>query len=136
MFLNPNLNSNCSNLLDMKNLQEQVQKSFCYQKLFWPFTVWINCSSELKKISNFKFLAYSLEFQNFCSNLLLTWIEMALRKSHSKTFDDFIARPFSWKEGCLFQVRAERKIYILSGNSNKRKRMMFFDCVCTIVNWL
>ena len=38
MFLNPiffsNLNSHCSNLLDMRNLQEQV---FCYQKLFWPF---------------------------------------------------------------------------------------------------
>ena len=37
MFLNPNtfsnLNSNCSNLLDIRNLQEQVQKAFCYQKL-------------------------------------------------------------------------------------------------------
>ena len=37
-FLNPNifsnLNSNCSNLLDMRNLQEQVKKAFCYQKLF------------------------------------------------------------------------------------------------------
>ena len=29
-----NLNSNCSNLLDMRNLQEQVKKAFCYQKLF------------------------------------------------------------------------------------------------------
>ena len=27
----------------MRNLQEQVKKAFCYQKLFWPFTVWINC---------------------------------------------------------------------------------------------
>ena len=35
-----NLNSNCSNSLDMTNLQEQVEKAFCYQKLFWPFTVW------------------------------------------------------------------------------------------------
>ena len=38
MFLNPdnfsNLNYNCSNLLDMINLQEQVKKAFCYQKLF------------------------------------------------------------------------------------------------------
>ena len=32
----------------MKNLQEQVEKAFCYQKLFWPFTVWTNCSSDLK----------------------------------------------------------------------------------------
>ena len=26
----------------MRNLQEQLKKAFCYQKLFWPFTVWIN----------------------------------------------------------------------------------------------
>ena len=29
-----NLNSNCSNLSDLRNLQEQVKKAFCYQKLF------------------------------------------------------------------------------------------------------
>ena len=38
MFLNSKkfsiLNSNCSNLLGMRNLQEQVKKAFCYQKLF------------------------------------------------------------------------------------------------------
>ena len=38
MFLNPNnfsnFNFNCSNLLDMRNLQEQVKKVFCYKKLF------------------------------------------------------------------------------------------------------
>ena len=63
-----NLNSNCSNLFDMRNLQEQVKKAFCYQKLFWPFTVWINCSSDLKtfansppSVSNFKSLSLSLE---------------------------------------------------------------------------
>ena len=46
------LNSNCSNLFDLRNLQEQVKKVFCYQKLFWPFTVWINCSSDLKNFAN------------------------------------------------------------------------------------
>ena len=55
MFLNPiffsNLNSNCSNLLDVWNLQEQGKKAFCYQKLFWPFTVWINCFSDLKNLA-------------------------------------------------------------------------------------
>ena len=25
----------------------QVKKSFCYQTLFWPFTVWMNCSKDL-----------------------------------------------------------------------------------------
>ena len=29
-----NLNSDCSNLLRLRNLQEQVQKAVCYQKLF------------------------------------------------------------------------------------------------------
>ena len=29
-----NLNYNCSNILDMRNLQEQVKKAFCYKKLF------------------------------------------------------------------------------------------------------
>ena len=40
-FLNPNicsnLNSNCSNSLYLRNLQEQVKKA-----LFWTFSVWIN----------------------------------------------------------------------------------------------
>ena len=48
------MNYNCSNLLDMRNLQEQVEKAFCYQKLFWPFTAWINCSSDLKKFANYR----------------------------------------------------------------------------------
>ena len=52
----------------MRNLQEQVKKAFCCQKLFWPFTVWINCSSDLKNFansrpsaSNFKSFSRSLE---------------------------------------------------------------------------
>ena len=52
----------------MRNLQEQVKKAFCYQKLYWPFTVWINCSSDLKNFansqpsaSNFKSFSRSLE---------------------------------------------------------------------------
>ena len=53
----------------MRNLQEQVKKAFCYQKSFWPFTVWINCSGDLKKYSNsrpsasnFKSFSRSLEW--------------------------------------------------------------------------
>ena len=66
MFLN--LKSNGFNLLDMKNLQEQVKKAFCYQELFWTFTVWINCFGDLKNFanfgpsaSNFKSFSWSLE---------------------------------------------------------------------------
>ena len=47
MFLNPN-NFFQFELLDLRNLQEQVKKAFCYHKLFWPFTVWINCSCDLE----------------------------------------------------------------------------------------
>ena len=55
MFLNPNhffsnLKSNCSNLYDMGNLQEQVKKTFCHQKFFRPFTLWMNCSSDWEKL--------------------------------------------------------------------------------------
>ena len=86
------MNSNCSKL-DMRNLQEQVKKAVCYQKLFWPFTVWINCFSHLKNFensqpsaSNFKsFFSWSLEHffltvgQNNFGNktplcLILNWI--------------------------------------------------------------
>ena len=56
MFLNPNnffsLNSNCSNLLDLRNLKQTVKKAYCYQKLFWPFTVRTNCSSDLNFFAN------------------------------------------------------------------------------------
>ena len=63
-----NLNLNCSNLSSLRNLQEKNEKTFCYQKLFGPFTVWINCSSDLKNFansrpsaSNFKSFSRSLE---------------------------------------------------------------------------
>ena len=61
------MNSNCSNLLALRNLQEQVKKAFCYQKLFWPFTVWINCSSDLKNFANSRPSASN--FQSFSQSL-------------------------------------------------------------------
>ena len=42
------MNYNCSNLLDLRNLKEQIKKAFCYKKLFCPSTVPRNCSSGLK----------------------------------------------------------------------------------------
>ena len=63
-----NLNFNCSNLLVMRNLQEQVKKALFDQTLFWFFTFWINYSSNLKIFvnsgplaSNFKSFSRSLE---------------------------------------------------------------------------
>ena len=69
MFLNPNnfsnLNSNCSTFLDLRNLQEQVEKAFCYQKLIWPFTVWTHCSSDLN------FFLQTLDLQSRISKVLI-----------------------------------------------------------------
>ena len=48
------MNFNWSNLLDMRNLQEQVKEAFCYQKIFWPLTVWsLLISSLVLVISKF-----------------------------------------------------------------------------------
>ena len=62
-----NLNYDCSILLDIKNLQEQVKKAFCYWKLFWPFSVWINCSSHLKNFANSQ--PSALNFKSFSRSL-------------------------------------------------------------------
>ena len=51
----------------MRNLQEQVKKAFCYQKLLWPFTVWINCSSNLKNFANS--WPSALNFKSFSRSL-------------------------------------------------------------------
>ena len=63
----------------MRNLQEQIKKPFCYQKLFWPFTVWINCSSDLKNFANSRPSASN--FKSFCRSLeqfLLTEVRTIL----------------------------------------------------------
>ena len=51
----------------MRNLQEQVKKAFCYQNLFWPITVWINCSNDLKTFANSRPLASN--FKSFSQSL-------------------------------------------------------------------
>ena len=62
------MNYNCSIFWDLRNLQEQVKKAFCYQKLFWPFTVWINCSRDLKNFANSR-----PSPSNFKSFFFITW---------------------------------------------------------------
>ena len=62
-----NLNPNSSNLLHLRNVQEQVKEAFCYQKLFWPFTVWINCSSDLKIFVNSR--PSALNFKRFSQSV-------------------------------------------------------------------
>ena len=41
-----------SNLLNLRKVHEQVKKAFYSWKFFWPFTVWTNCSSDLKIFAN------------------------------------------------------------------------------------
>ena len=67
MLLNSNLNYDYSIFLDMRNLQEQVRKAFCYQKLFWLFTVWINCYSDLKNFTNSR--SSAVNFKSFSRTL-------------------------------------------------------------------
>ena len=88
------MNSNCSKLLGMRNLQEQVKKAFCYQKLFWPFTVGTICYLKFfvnsrPSASNFNFFSWSLEQffltvgqNNFGNKILILtivhdWLAMA-----------------------------------------------------------
>ena len=60
------MNLNCYSLLYLGNLQEQVKKSILFQKLYWPLTVQMNCSSDLKNFI-YLFLAFSLKFQKVFS---------------------------------------------------------------------
>ena len=61
-----NFNFNFSNLSYLRNLQE-VKKAFSYQKLFWPFTFWINFSSDLKIFENSQ--PSALKFKGFSRSL-------------------------------------------------------------------
>ena len=107
-----NLNSNCSNLLFMRNLQEQVKKAFHYQELFWPLTVSINCSSDLKNFanfwpsaSNFKSFSRSLEqfFLKVCQNNFVYKIpNEALFCLEKKTEEKFYALQFC--QGLLCRI--------------------------------
>ena len=75
--------SNCSNLLDLRNLQEQVKKAFCYQKLFWPFTVWINCSSDCKNFANSQLSASN--FKSFFQSLEQFFLTVGQNNFGNKT---------------------------------------------------
>ena len=63
------MNYNCSDFLDVRNLQEQVKKALCYQKLLPKIVLTFHCLNKLFKWSQTicKFSAFSLEFQNFFS---------------------------------------------------------------------
>ena len=80
-----NLNYNCYNLLVLRNLQEQVEKAFCIQKLYCPLTIWINCSSDLKNFAN------SMPASNFKSFFSITsrWEQFWYQNTKSTKYHFF-----------------------------------------------
>ena len=104
-------NSNCFNLLDMRNCQEQVEKAFSYQNLFWPFTVLINCSSDFKIFFSITRTIFSQVDQNNFGNkipfLFITMLVLAqicmlciakIEIVHCKTYTKWLCfqRPDFW----------------------------------------
>jgi hypothetical protein len=75
------LNYNCFNLLDIRNLQEQVKKAFCYQKLFWPFTVWINCDKWSQTFCKFSAFFLTVSQNNFGNKIPIPWLVVDIIKS-------------------------------------------------------
>ena len=112
-IISSNFDFNCSNLSSLRNLQEQVKKAFCYQELFWPFTVWINCSSDLKifensrpSASNFKSFSRSLEqfFLTIGKNNFENKIPIPTVPSGSTTPAQWLSNDHLSKTAFLFDV--------------------------------
>ena len=80
-FLSPHINSVNQGMpvLDIRNLRNKLKKPFCYQKLFRPFTVCLNCSSDLKNFANSwpsisKFKSFCRPLEHFFSQ----WVRIIL----------------------------------------------------------
>ena len=105
----------------MRNLQEQVKIAFCYQKLFWPFSVWIICSSNLKKFANSwpsasSFKSFSQLLEHFFSHR----ITEQFRKQNTISFPlwhaffaEFLAHSCSNVIKTFFLARRSRKSIII-----------------------
>ena len=95
-----NLNSNCSYLPDLRNLQEQVKKAFCYQRLSWLFTVWINCSSDLKNFENSRPSASN--FKSFSRSLEHFFLTVG-QNNYDNKIPHTYSRPY-WEENMFKQI--------------------------------
>ena len=111
------MNHYCSSSWDMRNLQEQAKKAFCYQKLFWtftaqklfwPFTVQINCSSDLKKFANFQ--PSALNFKCFSRSLEQFFLTVGQNNFGNKIpfLNSFTQVIYSWT--WVYQMRITGKI--------------------------
>ena len=102
------MNSNCSNLLDMRNLQEQVKKAFCHQKMFWPSTVRINCSGD-QSLAQF-FL--TVEQNNFGNKIPLIVLFAKITV--------FVMKIFWLKKNLKFTIVIEEKNHLNNGISHRK----------------
>ena len=109
----------------MRNLQEKVKKAFCYQKLFWPFTVWINCSSDLKifansrpSASNFKSFSRSREqfFLTVAQNNFGNKIPFLPHSFSYLVHKDIMEAYYNWNQ--TSKIKLHQKYY--TGNKNGR----------------
>ena len=114
--------------LDLRKLQYQVKKAFSYKKLFWPFTVWINCSSDLKTFTN-------------------SWPSASNFKSFSRSLEQFFLtvgqNNFSNKIPILHAMMFLLDISVCSWiiqqefpESTATKVRLFLDRSCSIFSWL
>ena len=105
MFLNPNDFFSILIIivliyyLDMRNLQEQVKTTFCYQKLFWPFTVWINCSSDLKLFANSR--PSATNFKSFSRSIEQFFLKLGQNKNHPHINDSWF---WLWKNAISNEI--------------------------------
>ena len=92
------MNSNCSSLLHMRILKVQVKKEFCYKKKSWPFTVWINCSSDLKFFENSWPSAWN--FKSFSPSLEKLFFTVGQNNFGKRILFSLLFRDTLSKKGC------------------------------------
>ena len=80
----------------MRNLQKQVKEAFFCQKLFWPFTVWINCSSDLINFANSRLSAWN--FKSFSRSLEHFFLSVGKNNFGNKIpfVENFLAQEFTF----------------------------------------
>ena len=122
------MNSNCSNSLYMRNLQEQVRKAFCYQILFWHFTVWINHCSDFKHFANSQ--PSALNLKSFSSSLEHLFLTIGLNnfgnkipilgiQVHNFRWENSFHIPHEIPISFKTQVHAQVKIFIIYVSSRE-----------------
>ena len=117
----------------MRNLQEQVKKAICYQKLFWHFTVRTNFSSDDLKIFSQSEVQFFLTVgqNNFGNKIPLLWVgdngkKITSEATRSLKIKHFIHLQFDGKIPLDSQIFFSF-IYFLSDKSSFILSLMFIN---------